>query len=328
MTPSIDLRTFITEEADHHHRLDHFLCNQLPDRSRSQIQRWIDEGCVRVDGFTVKRSYKIRGSEKITLNIPTPTPPAGFAEDIPLSILYEDPDLAVINKPAGMVVHVGAGVRQGTLVNALLGHFSELSESGGHERPGIVHRLDKQTSGILVVAKNDFCHVSLSQQFQSRSVKKRYWALVHGHFEKPRGEIKSPIGRDARNRIKMTTRSNRGRLAHTDYEVVEELTKFTLVRLHILTGRTHQIRVHLASINHPVVGDTLYGAPSRIQLAGTNQGILTLNRNFLHAYSLEFAHPRSGEWLSFSCDLPPELTQFLARLRAALLGNVSSKWND
>ena len=328
MTLSIDLRTFIAEEVDHHCRLDHFLCSQLPERSRSQIQKWIDQGCVLVDGLTVKRSYKIRGCEKISVNIPSPTPPAGFAEDIPLSILYEDADLAVINKPAGMVVHVGAGVRQGTLVNALLSHFSDLSESAGRERPGIVHRLDKQTSGLLVVAKNDLSHVNLSKQFQSRSVKKHYWALVHGLFEKPRGEIKTPIGRDVRNRIKMTTRSNRGRVAHTDYEVVEVLAKFSLVRLHIRTGRTHQIRVHLASIKHPVVGDTLYGAPSRIQLPGTAQGILTLNRNFLHAYSLQFAHPRSGEWLSFSCDLPPELTQFLARLREALLGNLLSKGDD
>ena len=320
MTPSIELRTFIAEAQDRHRRLDHFLCDQFPGKSRSQIQKWIDESCVLVEGLTAKRSYKIRGGEKIAVHIPSPAPPAGFAEDIPLNILYEDTDLAVINKPAGMVVHVGAGVRQGTLVNALLSHFSELSESGGHERPGIVHRLDKQTSGLLVVAKNDLSHVNLSQQFQSRSVKKHYWALVHGLFEKPRGEIKSPIGRDARNRIKMTTRSNRGRVAHTDYEVVEVLVKFALVRLHIRTGRTHQIRVHLASIQHPVVGDTLYGAPSRIQLPGTNEGIPTLDRNFLHAYSLEFAHPRSGEWLSFSCDLPPELIQFLAKLRDVLPG--------
>ena len=319
MTPPIDPLTFIAEEPDHHRRLDHFLCTQFPERSRSQIQKWINEGCVLVDGITVKPSYKIRGKEKITIHIPSPTPPAGFAEDIPLSILYEDADLAVINKPAGMVVHVGAGVRQGTLVNALLGHFSELSESGGHERPGIVHRLDKQTSGLLVVAKNDLTHANLSKQFQSRTVKKQYWALVHGLFEKRQGEIKSPIGRDARNRIKMTTRSNRGRVAHTDYEVVEELAKFALVRLDIRTGRTHQIRVHLASIKHPIVGDTLYGAPSRIQLPGTVQGIPTLDRNFLHAYSLEFAHPRSGEWLSFNCELPPELRQFLAKLREAVL---------
>jgi 23S rRNA pseudouridine1911/1915/1917 synthase len=318
VTPSSELLTFIAKEQNCHRRLDHFLCEQFPQKSRSQIQKWIDEAHVLVDGLTAKRSYMIRGNEKITVRIPSPLPPAGFAEDIALNILYEDSDLAVINKPAGMVVHLGAGVRQGTLVNALLGHFSELSESAGEERPGIVHRLDKQTSGILVVAKNDLSHVNLSKQFQSRSVRKHYWALVHGLFEKPHGEIKSPIGRDARNRIKMTTRSNRGREAFTAFEVVEELANFSFIGLEIRTGRTHQIRVHLASIKHPVVGDTLYGAPSRIQLAGTNQGVLTLNRNFLHAYSLEFAHPRSGDWLSFTCDLPPELTQFLARLREAL----------
>ena len=310
--------TFIPKEEDHRLRLDHFLCDKFPEKSRSQIQKWIEEGCVLVDGLTAKPSYKIRDSENIAVKIPPSLPPAGFAQDIPLNILYEDADLAVIHKPAGMVVHVGAGVKQGTLVNALLSHFSQLSESGGIERPGIVHRLDKQTSGLLVVAKTDFSHVNLSHQFQARSVKKHYLALVHGLFEKPRGEIKSPIGRDARNRIKMTTRSIRGREAYTAYEVVEELARFSLVRLHIRTGRTHQIRVHLASINHFVVGDTLYGAPSRIQLPITNEFIPTLERNFLHAYSLEFTHPRTGEWLSFSCDLPSELAQFLDNLRTAI----------
>ena len=309
---------FIPKEEDQQLRLDHFLCDKLPERSRSQIQKWIAEGCVLVDGLIAKPSYKIRGRENIAVKIPSPIPPAGFAEDIPLNILYEDADLAVINKPAGMVVHVGAGVKQGTLVNALLSHFSQLSQSGGIERPGIVHRLDKQTSGLLVVAKTDSSHVNLSHQFQSRSVKKHYLALVHGLFEKPRGEIKSSIGRDARNRIKMTTRSIRGREAFTAYEVVEQLAKFSLVRLHIRTGRTHQIRVHLASINHFVVGDTLYGAPSRIRLPGTNQWIPALGRNFLHAYSLEFSHPRTGESLSFNCDLPSELAQFLDRLRKAI----------
>ncbi len=307
--------TIIPKEEDHHLRLDHFLCGRLPENSRSQIQKWIDDGCVLVDGLTPKRSYKIRGGETIAVKIPAPLPSAGFAEKIPLNILYEDADLAVINKPAGMVVHMGAGVKQGTLVNALLSHFSELSGSAGAERPGIVHRLDKQTSGLLVVAKNDFSHVKLSHQFQLRTIKKHYLAMVHGLFERPRGEIKSPIGRDARHRIKMTTRSNRGREAYTDYEVIERFAKFSLVRLQIRTGRTHQIRVHLASIKHPVVGDTLYGASSKILLPQTDQLIPTLDRNFLHATSLEFAHPRSGEWLSFSCELPTELVRFLEKLR-------------
>ena len=287
----------------------------MPEESRSQIQRWIAQGFVLVDGLATKASYRIRGRENIDVKIPVPLPAAGLAEDIPLNIIYEDAELAVINKPAGMVVHVGAGIKRGTLVNALLCHFSQLSQSGGIERPGIVHRLDKNTSGLLVVAKTDFSHVNLSHQFQSREVKKHYLALVHGLFEKRHGEIRSPIGRDVRNRIKMTTRAIRGREAYTEYEVIEELAKYSLVRLHIRTGRTHQIRVHLASIKHPIVGDTLYGAPHSLLLPGTNETILSLDRNFLHAYSLEFAHPRSGEWLSFSCDLPLELSQFLDKFR-------------
>ena len=313
---------FITREGDKHHRLDHFLCEHIPEESRSQIQRWIAQGFVLIDGLAAKASYRIRGRESIRVNIPFRLPAEGFAEDIPLNIIYEDTELAVINKPAGMVVHVGAGIKRGTLVNALLCHFSQLSQTGGIERPGIVHRLDKNTSGLLVVAKNDFSHANLSHQFQSRAVKKHYLALVHGRFEKRHGDIKSPIGRDIRNRIKMTTRSVRGREAYTAYEVVEELANFSLVRLHIHTGRTHQIRVHLSSIRHPVVGDTLYGAPRSLQLPGTKETFPSLSRNFLHAYSLEFSHPRSGKWLSFSCDLPLELTGFLDKLRIYLCPKI------
>ncbi|MFN8007185.1 MAG: RluA family pseudouridine synthase [Terriglobia bacterium] len=315
LDPPSELLTFSPPIEERSRRLDHYLCDQLPEKSRSQIQKWIEDGFVRVDGHTPKQSYKVRGGETITVTIPRPSPIAGYAEKIPLDVIYEDADLAVIDKPAGMVVHVGAGVRQGTLVNALLGRFSELSGGSGVSRPGIVHRLDKQTSGLIVVAKNDESHFNLAQQFQSRTVKKAYLALVHGLFNKPQGEIKNAIGRDARHRTRMSIRSKRGREAHTDYEVIEQIGKFSLLRLKIRTGRTHQIRVHLASIKHPVVGDTLYGAPARIVLAQAKQTLPALNRNFLHACALEFSHPRSGEWLAFHCELPGELSQFLDRMR-------------
>jgi 23S rRNA pseudouridine1911/1915/1917 synthase len=296
-------------------RLDRFLGRAFRDRSRSQIQRLIEDHNVLVDGQPTKAGYRIRGKEQIEIRLPKPVAAAAVAEPIPLEIIYEDADLAVVNKPAGMVVHVGAGVNRGTLVNALLHHFGQLSQSGGTERPGIVHRLDKQTSGLLVVAKNDFSHLSLSRQFQMRTVTKRYLALVHGEFGKDHGEIKAPIGRDRVHRIKMSTRASLAREAHTSFQVRERFPKFTLLELRIKTGRTHQIRVHLSSMKHPVVGDTLYGAPGRIVLPGTRLSVPTLQRNFLHAAVLEFSHPRTQELLQFSCELPGTLLRFLENLR-------------
>jgi 23S rRNA pseudouridine1911/1915/1917 synthase len=244
-----------------------------------------------------------------------------MAEEIPLDVIYEDDDLAVVNKPAGMMVHAGAGATEddrnrGTLVNALLHRFGALSGVGGEMRPGIVHRLDKDTSGLIVVAKNDTAHRKLGAEFSGRKVKKTYLALVHGWLKNDKGTISSPISRDAIRRIRMTTRRSGGREAITRYEVerriLSEFGKFTLVKVKIETGRTHQIRVHMASVGHPVAGDTLYGAPREIRAkSGTS---ISLSRNFLHSAELQFAHPRGGELLSFLSPIPEALTEFLRDL--------------
>jgi 23S rRNA pseudouridine1911/1915/1917 synthase len=244
-----------------------------------------------------------------------------MAEDIPLDIVFEDADLAVVNKPAGMTVHAGAGATEedrnrGTLVNALLHHFGQLSGVGGELRPGIVHRLDKATSGLLVVAKSDEAHRRLAGQFVRRQVKKKYIALVHGWLKQDRGTIRSSISRDRVRRTRMTTLRSGGREAITHYTVTRRLDsqygKFTLVEVQIDTGRTHQIRVHFASLRHPIVGDALYGAPR--ELSSKLNGKLALSRNFLHAAALQFQQPRSSEHLSFAAPLPTDLTEFLQRL--------------
>jgi 23S rRNA pseudouridine1911/1915/1917 synthase len=290
--------------------------------TRSHLQRLIGAGQVLLNGKKAKASLRLRGGETIEI-LPWVEPsPSLEAEAIPLEIVYEDADLAVVNKPAGLVVHAGAGVQSGTLVNALLHHFRELSSGESGERPGIVHRLDKQTSGLLVVAKNDRIHHQLSALFQARQVHKEYLVLVHGRLQRPSGKIASPIGRDRIHRIKMSTHSRRAREALTSYEVIENLPGFSLVRVVIQTGRTHQIRVHLSSLRHPVVGDTLYGAPARIHFPGSKVELPALGRNFLHAARLEFLHPRTGQPLKFAAPLPPELQSFLEQLRVrAKAGN-------
>ena len=298
-------------------RLDQFLVSHLPETSRARIQQLIAEQKVLVNNGRARSSLKLRGNETITLLGPVQAPPLrAIPEEIALDVVYEDEDLAVINKPAGMMVHVGAGATEaarnrGTLVNALLHRFAQLSSSGGDLRPGIVHRLDKDTSGLLVVAKNDTAHRKLATQFASRLVSKNYIALVHGWFKQDHGTISASISRDLIRRIRMTTRRSGGRSAVTHYTVSRKLDtdhgKFTLLGLQIETGRTHQIRVHLASIGHPVVGDTLYGAPKAIK-------DLALSRNFLHAAGLQFGHPRTGETMSFSRLLPEDLSHFLNSL--------------
>jgi len=307
--------TLSPKTADQRKRLDRFLSEAFPDQSRSQIQRWIDQQHVLLDGKPVKAGYKLRGNEQIELSLPEAKPSALLPEPIPLDIVYEDADLAVIDKPAGMVVHVGAGIHRGTLVNALLHHFQSLSQSSGADRPGIVHRLDKHTSGLLVVAKNDVSHANLAHQFQARTVTKKYFALVHGRMNKATGEIQSAIGRDRVNRLRMSIRAAHARQAHTLYEVVESFPRFSLLQLTIKTGRTHQIRVHLSSIKHPVVGDILYGAPTRITFSAGKQTLPTLERNFLHAAFLQFLHPRTLETMSFSSNLPKDLSWFLSQVR-------------
>lgn len=313
-------------------RIDQFLTTQLPDVSRARVQQLLTEDKALVDGAAAKPSLKLRGGEQITiLGNPQPPPLRAMAENIPLQIVYEDDDLAVVNKPAGMMVHAGAGATEdernrGTLVNALLYRFGRLSEVGGELRPGIVHRLDKDTSGLVIVAKNDVAHRKLGQQFSGRKIRKSYIALVHGWPEKDRGTVDTPISRDAVRRIRMTTRGSRGRSAVSHYEVKEKIAssygKFALVDVRIETGRTHQIRVHMASLGHPVVGDSLYGAAQVLKRSGRitsdfsgTPATLSLDRNFLHAAALEFEHPQSGTKLTFAAPLPSELQEFLASLR-------------
>jgi 23S rRNA pseudouridine1911/1915/1917 synthase len=303
-------------------RLDQFLAAHFSDTSRSRLQLLISEDKVLVGGKAAKASLRLKGGERIeVIGIVTIPPLRAMAEEIELDIVYEDDDLAVINKPAGMMVHAGAGAtddirNRGTLVNALLHRFGKLSEVGGNLRPGIVHRLDKETSGLIVVAKNDSAHRTLGEAFSKREVKKTYLALVHGWPKEKTGTISSAISRDSVRRIRMTTKGTGGRQAITHYKgerwIVSAWGKFALLKLRIDTGRTHQIRVHLASVGHPVVGDALYGAPREIKAGG--KGVVSLERNFLHSTALEFKHPKTGELMSFERPLPPELQSFMDRV--------------
>lgn len=300
-------------------RLDRFLVSQVPDVSRARIQQLIAGGKVRVNGEAAKSSLRLRERDQVELfGPPQPPPLKAVAEDIPLDVVFEDDSLAVINKPAGMIVHSGAGARSrsGTLVNALLHRFNSLSGVGGELRPGIVHRLDKDTSGLIVVAKNDLAHRRLAEQFSSRAVKKTYIALVHGWMKQERGTIASAIARDRVRRTRMTTHARGGREAISHWRVLRQIQsrfgKFSLLELKIDTGRTHQIRVHLAAIGHPVVGDGLYGAAR--ELKDRSGSKLALGRNFLHAAAIELVHPRTGAPLCLARPLPPELDKFLSCL--------------
>jgi 23S rRNA pseudouridine1911/1915/1917 synthase len=281
-------------------RLDHFLQVHLPDYSRSRLQDWIKGGRILVNGHVQKPSFLMRGGEQIQV-IPAELPPLrAFAEDIPVDILYIDDDVIAVNKPAGLVVHAGAGQHSGTLVNALLHHFQTLSSVSGDERPGIVHRIDKETSGVLLVARTDAAHRKLADQFAKREVEKTYLALVQGSIAAAEGTIKTPITRDPVRRTRMTTRLAAGRSALTTYRVLQRFDRHTYVEVKIGTGRTHQIRVHMASIGHPVAGDTLYGA------ADAGHG-----RFFLHAWRIQFASPSTGQKIVIEAPLPRELNEWL-----------------
>src|ERR1039458_7168431 len=323
-------------------RLDTFLAQFLTAQgagvSRSRVQLLREQGDVLVNGEREKASMKRRGVEGIAIpGEPHPAPLKATPEDIPLDLIYEDADLAVVNKPAGMMVHAGSGQNEdarsrGTLVNALLYRFKKLSATGGDLRPGIVHRLDKDTSGLIVVAKNDRAHAALAEMFSSRQIKKTYIALVQGTVERAKGTINANVGRDPQRRTRMTAKPlGDARAAVTHYEVVRRLAnrfgKFTLIHVRIETGRTHQIRVHMSSIGHPVVGDTLYGGSGQLtdqvaSQAATSKAArrkaeperLRLGRNFLHAARLEFPHPRTGKLLTLEAPLPAELETFLSRL--------------
>jgi 23S rRNA pseudouridine1911/1915/1917 synthase len=316
------MASFPVTAEDAGKRLDQFLVAQLPEVSRARVQQMIAQELVRVDGLAPKASLRLRGGEMVEVLGEAKLPPLrALAEDIPLEVVYEDDSLAVVNKPAGMMVHAGSGAtdsdrNRGTLVNALLGRFRKLSGVGGELRPGIVHRLDKETSGLIVVAKDDVAHRKLGEQFSGREVQKTYIALVHGWPKQDAGTISAAISRDAVRRIRMTTRRSGGRAAVSHYKVVEKMEsrfgKFALLEVTIETGRTHQIRVHLSAIAHPVVGDTPYGAPRALS-AGEER--LALGRNFLHAARIEFAHPGTGKRLRLEAPLPEELQRFLAEVR-------------
>lgn len=284
-------------------RLDQFLRSELPEHSRAFLQKLIEQGHVVVNGGTVKASYKVRADDKVHVEIPPPRPLATLPEEIALDILFEDEDLIVVNKPAGLVVHPAVGNYEHTLVNALLHHCrGELAGIGGVERPGIVHRLDKGTSGCIVVAKTDLAHKGLVAQFKSREVKKIYRAVCWGKFARPSGRIETVIGRSERDRKKMSASVSRGRPAVTDYRVLKQFADFASVELHIHTGRTHQIRVHMAHIGHPIVGDATYGHAHQMNIS--------VARPLLHAYKLGFTHPRSQKLLEFTAPVPEDMVKF------------------
>jgi 23S rRNA pseudouridine1911/1915/1917 synthase len=300
----------IADAADAGKRLDSFVHERLPKYSRSRVQGWIKENLVQVNGAAARASYALRGSETIDLQPAEMVPLKAEAEDIPLQILYEDEDVIVIDKAAGMVVHAGAGHRDGTLVNALLHHFESLSSVNGELRPGIVHRLDRQTSGVLVVARTDAAHQALAAQFQSREVEKIYLALAHGRMEQITGRITTPIVRDPVRRTRMAaSRVGKGRAALTEYRLLEQFPLLSYLEIKIGTGRTHQIRVHLSSVRHPVYGDRLYGAPASIA------GFPKLDRFFLHAHRLTFRSPSTGEIITVESPLPEELVDVLEKVR-------------
>ena len=293
-------------------RLDSYLALRITDWSRARLQRLIEDEDVLVNGKPAKGSYKVHPGDEIEVEL-TVSPTSAFVpEDIPLNIVYEDEDVIVVNKPSGMVVHPAAGVHSGTLANALAYHFQNLSSRGGASRPGIVHRLDKDTSGLMVVAKNEAAHENLADQFRARTVLKSYVALVHGSVKTDTGRIEQRVGRDPRNRTRMAVVAG-GRAATSIYRVRQRFEAFTLLDVRIASGRTHQIRVHLAWLKHPVVGDEVYGGgrDNTVRDATLKNHIRKLGRQFLHAEQLGFKHPKTNQWLEFKAELPEELRTFL-----------------
>ncbi len=303
---------FLVPEDFEGQRLDRFLVSVMEDRSRSQIQKFIAAAAVTVDGRPAHSNFSVHAGNRVSLALPAPVPSALAHEAVPLEIVYQDADLAIINKPAGMVVHPGAGHASGTLVNALLHHLSDLSGVGGEMRPGIVHRLDRGTSGLMVVAKHDAAHQELSRQFHDREVEKEYLALVWGVVQAGR-RIDAAIGRDHADRQKMSARAKHARHAVTRITRALHLPGLTLCQVAILTGRTHQIRVHLSAIGHPIVGDAIYGGMRR-RVGADIRAIQRLERPFLHAARLAFTHPTDGRRMEFTAPLPPDLQSVLDEL--------------
>ena len=317
--PSVKEMELHAAQTDSGTRLDRFVVSRCPELSRARIQELIDSGLIKVNGHRAKASQKVKGGERVTVQADPRAPLKAEAESIPLDILYEDGDLIVINKPAGMTVHAGAGNSSGTLVNALLGRGQSLSQGGDALRPGIVHRLDKDTSGTIVIAKNDFAHAVLSQAFQSRTIQKIYLALVQGKLAGAKGRIELDISRDPKRRVKMSARpagkSATARAARTDWSVLQEFGPATLVEVQLHTGRTHQIRVHFSALKHPVVGDTLYGATAHLVVHKNK--LPELGRQFLHAARLSFIHPRTEKQITVTAPLASELKIYLEMLAAA-----------
>jgi len=307
-------------------RLDRFVSFHNPELSRTRVQELVKAGLVLLNGKPAKDSHKVHAQDIVEV-IPAPRPALkAEAENIPLDVLYEDDDVLAINKPADMTVHAGAGTSHGTLVNALLGRGQALSTGGDPLRPGIVHRIDKETSGIVLVAKNDFAHAKLSEAFRTRTIQKTYIALVQGLLKEDRGRIELPIARDPVRRNRMTARRAaslpNAREALTDWRVLARIDSTTLLEVQIHTGRTHQIRVHFSTLRHPVVGDTLYGASGQLHVGRTS--LPSLHRNFLHAAKIAFAQPRTNRPVQVTAPLPVELRAFLEKLASAT-GESSSR---
>jgi 23S rRNA pseudouridine1911/1915/1917 synthase len=297
-------------------RLDRYVARQLPTHSRAYLQHLIEQQQILVQGHASKPGYRLRAGDRISVNLPPPKPAEVLPETIPLDVLYEDTSLLVVNKAAGMVVHPSQGNVSGTLVNALLAHCTELSGIGGVERPGIVHRLDKDTSGAIVVAKDDMTHRALARQFAERQVCKQYLAVVHGHLLETAGVVDAAVGRHPVDRQKMSTHTRAGRQALTEFRVLERLGSYTLVELRPRTGRTHQLRVHMAAMGHPLLGDPLYGRSHRaFRRLALEQHLSWFRRQALHAWVLGFTHPATATWLQCRASLPADLRCILARLR-------------
>ena len=317
MTADADARTLAVDEAGSGERLDRWLARAVPAISRARVQSIIAGGGVLVDGRPARPSLRLKPGQSVSLRLPAPQAAVPLPEDIPIAVVHEDRHLLVVDKPAGLVVHPGAGRATGTLVNALLHRVRDLSGIGGVLRPGIVHRLDRGTSGLLVVAKDDAAHLALSRQFAGRTVEKDYLAIVLGVPRAAEGAIDVPIGRDPVHRRRMSVRAPRARAARSTYRVVEALDGAALVRVRIATGRTHQIRVHLAALGHPVAGDPTYGGRRRpaSRRSEARAALETLARPALHAARLAFTHPATGERMSFESPLPADLQELLATLR-------------
>ena len=304
-------------------RLDLFLCSHLPSITRAKLKRLVDEDLVLVNGKATKADQIVRPNEIITVQFPPQQPSHLEAEDIPLDIVYEDEFLLVVNKPAGLVVHPAYGNMSGTLVNALLAHCNALSDVGGAKRPGLVHRLDKDTSGLLVVAKDDVTHVALARQLSAHKIEREYRAIVWWHFKEQEGRVEAALGRHPRDRVKMCIDVN-GKHAITNYQVLEEMNFTSYVKLNLETGRTHQIRVHMKHLGHPVFSDSTYGGrgkpmggQSNARAQFVNRLLKKFTRQMLHARILTFKHPTSGELLTFEAAIPPDMRDLLNILRTS-----------